>query len=133
MNFIIIPFVVGIITWGIYAIFELMIRRKERIIMVEKMGDKITPDMINPTCSLPSFKSQNISSNGTLKAAGLFMGLGLGLLIGFFITYFTLGLQNDTWSVRNLREIVIGASTIMGGGLGLLIAFIVEIKMAKKK
>ena len=40
MDFILVPLVVGIITLGIYKLFELFVCKKERIIMIEKLGDK---------------------------------------------------------------------------------------------
>lgn len=42
MDFILVPLVVGIITLGIYKLFELFVCKKERIIMIEKLGDKLS-------------------------------------------------------------------------------------------
>ena len=33
--------VVGIITLGIYKLFELFVGKKERLTMIEKLGDKV--------------------------------------------------------------------------------------------
>lgn len=135
MEFISIPVVVGIVTLGIYGLFDLIIRRKERLTMIDKMGDKITPDMLSTY--LPKFPaSMNTNGKypfGTLKIAGLLMGIGMGLLGGFLICYYTIGLNAIFNSdVRQLRDIIVGASTLLGGGLGLLLAFIVEIRLSKK-
>lgn len=134
MEFIFVPVIVGIITMGIYGLFDLLIRRKERLSMIDKMGDKITPDMLATyipkfTASLPT---NNKHSFGTLKIAALLMGIGVGLLGGFMVSYCSLGINDFSWGANNLRDIVIGASTLIGGGLGLLMAFIIEIKLSKK-
>ena len=41
MEFIMIPLVVGICVAGTYGLFELFARRKERLLMIEKLGDKL--------------------------------------------------------------------------------------------
>lgn len=38
--------VVGIITLGIYKLFELFVGKKERLTMIEKLGDKLDPSML---------------------------------------------------------------------------------------
>ena len=42
MDFITIPLVVGIITLGIYKLFELFACRRERITLIEKLGEKMS-------------------------------------------------------------------------------------------
>ena len=43
MDFILIPTIIGIITYGIYKLFELFVRKKERLNIIEKFGDKFNP------------------------------------------------------------------------------------------
>lgn len=40
MDFITAPLIVGIITLGIYKLFELFACRRERITLIEKLGEK---------------------------------------------------------------------------------------------
>ena len=47
LDFIMVPAVVGIITLGIYKLFELFVRKKERLIIIDKIGDKLTPDILS--------------------------------------------------------------------------------------
>ena len=47
MDFIMVPAVMGIITLGIYKLFELFVRKKERLMIIDKIGDKLTPDILN--------------------------------------------------------------------------------------
>lgn len=130
MGNIIAPLIVFIIAAAIYAIFELIIRRKERLMIIEKIGDKLTPDSLGVKGMNLSFMSDKGHGFGALKAAGLLMGIGLGLLGGFFIHYNYLGINNDYWQ---LRELIVGSSALFGGGLGLLVAFMMELQLLKKK
>ena len=45
MNFIMVPAIMAIITVGIYKLFELFVCKKERLMLIEKMGDKYEPDV----------------------------------------------------------------------------------------
>ena len=46
MDFIMVPTILAIITLGIYKLFELFVCKKERLTIIEKMGEKFTPDML---------------------------------------------------------------------------------------
>ena len=41
LDFLMVPLVVGIICAGIYGLFELFVRRKERLAIIEKIGEKL--------------------------------------------------------------------------------------------
>jgi len=134
MEFISIPVVVAIITMGIYKLFELIIRKKERLTIIEKMGEKFDPSMIASQFSF-EMKSFGKSAFSTLKIACLLLGVGLGLLIGFFIAINTIGFyfdNNDNWQYNQTVGVIYGASVLLFGGLGLLVAFLIEMKSSKK-
>ncbi len=135
MDFITVPLVVGIVTLGIYKLFELFVRKKERLSIIEKIGEKFDASMIENKFSFPSKIFKNFSF-GALKAGCLLMGVGLGLLVGFLICISVIrgyNLGNDmNWGVRDTAGIVYGASVLIFGGLGLITAFIIEIKYSKK-
>ena len=136
MNFITAPLVCGIFVLGFYKLFELFVCKKERLLIIEKMGEKFTPDMLEHKIKF-SFVG-NLSFTA-LKFGSLFMGIGLGLLIGYFICSGTLNGYNDMGTDRfnyNMREtisVIYGASVLLFGGLGLLTAFLVELKINKNK
>jgi len=137
MDFITIPLVVGMITLGIYKLFELFVRKAERLRIIEKVGEKFDASMIENRFSFPSFPSVKMGSFGALKAGCLIMGIGLGLLIGYVIcansmAYYTSG-GDASWNLRELAAIVYGACTLLFGGLGLIIAFVIEIQLTKEK
>lgn len=128
MEFIFVPLVVGIITAGIYGIFELLVHRKERLNLVEKLGSDINPELLKSQFSMGCSRSKG-KSYGALKIGGLITGMGLGLLIGFFIYLLTQNCIEEPW---RMREVIYGASVLLFGGLGLLIAFAAELKLRKK-
>lgn len=133
MDFIMIPLVVGIVAAGIYGLFELFARRKERLAIIEKIGDKLDASSFEGKLGLPSYM-RNFSFSA-LKIGCLMAGIGLGLLIGFFIsTGMSNGgyLPSDNWQNREAVGIVYGASVLLFGGTGLLTAFIIEMNLAKK-
>ncbi len=133
MDFIMVPLVVGIVTLGIYKLFELFVRKKERLTIIEKIGEKFDPSMIENKFSFP-FKFEGSGTFGTLKIACLLFGVGLGLLIGYFICYGTLaGFTSSNFDNRETAGVIYGACVLLFGGLGLLIAFITEMKYLKKK
>jgi hypothetical protein len=144
MDFITIPLVVGMITLGIYKLFELFVRKRERLTLIEKMSDKIEVATIENQFSFPSQTS--IKQFGSLKAGCLLIGIGLGLMVGFFISMFAFGNYSllsvsfipgaiDWDKVNQVKEmvgIVYGASVFIFGGIGLLVAFILEMKYTGK-
>lgn len=133
LEFIYIPVIIGIITLGIYKLFELFVRKKERLTIIEKMGDKLHPSMLCDSVSfLPSFEKPLNTSFITMRIACLLLGIGLGLLVGFFISqFYNLG-DGQAYNHSQIRETVYGASVLLFGGLSLLVAFIVEMKLNKQ-
>jgi hypothetical protein len=133
MDFITAPLVVGIITLGIYRLFDLFVRKKERLTIIEKIGEKFDPSMIENKFSFP-FKFEGTGAFGTLKIACLLLGVGLGLLIGYFICYGTLaGFTSSNFDNRETAGVIYGACVLLFGGMGLLVAFILEMKYLKDK
>ena len=133
---IMVPAVCGMFIFGFLKLFELFVCKRERLLIIEKMGEKFTPDMLEHKIS---FSSIGKFSSSALKFGCLFMGLGLGLLIGYLICSTTLEGYTNTGDVRlnyNMREIisiVYGACILLFGGLSLLIAFLIELKINKNK
>ena len=114
---------VAIVFGVIYKLFELFVGRKERMMLIEKLDDKLTPDMLRGGMSyhLASF------SFSALRWGCLLSGLGVGLLAGFLIVYLANPLEYDTVSI------IYGASVLLGGGLGLLASYAVELRQRSKE
>lgn len=129
LDFLIAPLIVGICVAGTYGLFELFARRKERLAIIEKMGEGVPLD---PKFGLPSY-FKGVSFNA-LKIGCLMAGIGLGIMIGFFINIsFVNDIQMGDWRNQEMYGAVYGASVLLCGGIGLIVAFILEMKINKKK
>ena len=134
MEIIVVPVVCGIFVLGFYNLFELFVCKKERLAIIEKMGERFTPDMLENKINLSSVGNLSFSA---LKFGCLFMGLGLGLLMAYLIC--TTTIENYAtpnadwgWEVRQTVSVIYGACVLLFGGIGLLSAFLVELKISKK-
>lgn len=132
LDFIMAPAIVGIVSAGIYGLFELFVRRNERMAIIEKIGDKLDASAFEGKLNLPSYGRR--MSFSALKIGLLLAGCGLGLLIGFFIGMSLLpdAAYNDNYQLRKVLSVVYGSSVLLFGGLGLVVAFIIELKLGKK-
>jgi hypothetical protein len=133
MTFLEAPLVVGIVFYFIYLTFELFVRKQERISLIEKMGQNIAP--IDPSLLrnqfgslLPTFPKKSFTA---LRFGCLFVGVGLGLLIGLFIVLYV----NDCcsngingWERVNFYSMAYTAPVLLFGGLGLIISYHIERK-----
>ena len=61
MDFIVVPLTTGIVFAAIYGLFELFVRRKERLAIIEKIGDKLDASAFEGKLGLPSYKGNHIS------------------------------------------------------------------------
>ena len=117
------------IAYTIYKLFELYARRKERIMMIEKMSICDTPPDVSkwfsPTISIPAF--------GALRVGLLLTGIGLGLVIAVLVNYL-MDINNFLLNYPNNRfgDVLYLASMLLFGGLGLTIAYLIEQKNRKK-
>ncbi|GHT74707.1 hypothetical protein AGMMS50262_08230 [Bacteroidia bacterium] len=131
-------FIIGFIVLGIYKLFELFVRKSERMALIEKL----TFSGENKEIHLPSiyFGKRDFGS-WPLRFALLFMGIGLGCIIAFYMQYYYfnsfMNVNLDNWSVRDAvhqTQFVLYFSFItLFGGLGLFIAYIIESKKSKKE
>lgn len=136
MDFITAPLVIGIVFYFTYMVFELFARRKERMSLIEKMGQNLTPmdsSVLKSQFSslLPSFPKKSFTG---LRIGCLLVGLGLGLLVGLFIAlYIDNTSSSEDWRKNAFFSVAYGASVLFFGGLGLIISYVIESKSTKKK
>jgi putative effector of murein hydrolase LrgA (UPF0299 family) len=136
MDFIMVPLVVGIITLGIYKLFELFVGKRERLLIIEKLGDKLILPVGLNKISLPGYNNSLPFSFGTLKTGCLLIGIGLGMLVGFFICIFSIPnyyTKLHYSEVGEISAIIYGSCVLFFGGLGLIISFLIEMKNKKGK
>lgn len=128
MNIITTPLVTFIVFAFIYGLFELFVRRRERIAIIEKLGDKLDPSLLEGKLNFGLLMGKRFSF-GTLKMSCLMIGIGLGFLIGFVICYNCIPHYYDGhYPSGNIAGIIYGACLFIFGGIGLLVAFLMEMK-----
>ena len=115
-------FVVWIVFYYTYKLIGLYARRKERLLMIEKMnavGDVGIDD-----------KELFAHSFTALRVGWLLIGVGIGLLIGVIIQTMLVsaGYDMNQWADRKLFEISLTACVLLFGGLGLLVSYPLERK-----
>lgn len=125
--------VVPTIMYFMYKLFESLIRRKERLILVEKL------DFSNLQ-ALPSADSLNVLDYmpnkrfSGLRTGLLFAGIGFGLIVAWALamsTYSCVASFNNSWEFRGMFQVIYLASPALFGGIGLLISYIIEQKARK--
>lgn len=114
---------VAIVFGVLYKLFELFACRKERMMLIEKLGDTLTPDDLKQGIAY----SPVSFSFGGLRWGCLLLGLGLGLITGFFIVDAS---GRDDY---NVTSTVYGACVLIGGGLGLIVSYLIELYQVRKK
>lgn len=101
--------------------------------IIEKMGEKFTPDMLEHKIN---FSSTGNFSFSALKLGCLLTGMGLGLLVGYVICAATINGYTGTvdigYRMNDVASLIYGACVLLLGGVGLLVAFVVEMNMNKK-
>ena len=89
MDFISAPLVVGMITLGIYKFFELLVCRRERLNIIEKIDPGALVDYLKNVrlglpLNSPASNSRSGFSSWALRLGCLLAGLGLGLLVAYW-------------------------------------------------
>ena len=125
LDFIVVPVVVGMITLGIYKFFELLVCRRERLNIIEKLDSEALSDYLKnvPMGLRIGRASETDASHGisfvALRLGCLLLGLGGGLLFGYWYV-------GDCAGNYYAQGAVYGGSVLGFGGLGLIVAFVVE-------
>jgi len=122
----------------IYMVFELFARRGERKMLIEKIVEigkadvgKYLNEYLGNTGMANIFRMR---SHGSIRGALLMLGIGIGVMAGFFINYLLVGdaylTSRHHWDVCNEEVVVVVyiASVCIFGGLGMLIAYFIERK-----
>ncbi len=119
---------VAIVFGVIYKLFELFVGKKERMMLIEKLSSE---ELMKGGIRRPDF-NLFIFTFSSLRFGCLMLGLGVGLLAGYFICC-TSGLVFSNYiNGYETSSLIYGACILLGGGLGLLVSFLVEWKMSKK-
>lgn len=137
MDFISIPATFGVGAYAFYKVVELFVRKKERLMIVEKLSslEGISSEKLDFSKLFPQEKSDK-GQYLALRFGCLIVGLGFGLLVGYFLgylsnPYFATANNEVYYRLRDSVELVYGSSTLLFGGLGLIVGFLIEYRIRK--
>ena len=134
MEFISIPLTFGIGAYAFYKLIELYARRKERLMIIEKLSEIKDANLGNIDLTGVLGEKRSYNKYLSLRIGSLLMGLGLGLLIGYLIITFSIGVVGDvSYHMAETMSIIYGASTLCFGGIGLIAGFIAETILEKRR
>ena len=137
MEYIMVPLTTGLFFYAIYAVFELFVRRKERMAIIEKLADRLDGKGQDGKIPLLSYSSVPRINFLSLRIACLMIGIGLGLIVGFSL-YLGVSADAERWGLsesdlRNARQVLFGASVLSLGGLGLVVSYLIERRTGNKE
>jgi len=133
MDSIMVICVVGFVMLAIYKLFELYAKRKERILMIEKLAFMVENKEDNENrlkIRLPFVVDGDSGFGfGSLRISLLLIGIGTGCLFAVFIQ-----IQYPYPRISSeLISMIYFASISMFGGIGLLAAYLIEQRKRAQK
>lgn len=130
--------IVGTISYFIYRLFENIIHRRERLKIIEAMGDKLSPELLksNQGFNFDLNLKGNFNTPSAAKWGCCLMGIGLGLILAFLVcTYnipgFAYSVHQNDYNYEAASS-VFGAFTLFCGGLGLILGTLLQYYMNNK-
>ena len=109
---------VAIIFGVVYKLFELFVGKKERMMLIEKLSSE---ELMKGGTKRPALPLSTFTFS-SLRFGCLMLGLGLGLLGGFFISLGTSNAYPDYMDAYRIASLIYGACVLLGGGVGLLVS-----------
>ncbi len=122
----------AVVFYFLYKIIELSVRKKERLLIIEKWQAGSTP---MPPIDLTPKSNGNLM----LRVAGITIGVAVGLLVGILITFYMRIAINEMNAMNPdmhlnpnaFSSLFTSASTLLFGGIGALVVFFIERKLKK--
>lgn len=134
MNDLVPIFIMGFITLGIYKIFELFVRRNERISIIEKLSN-VDPETLKHRINFPMYRDESVGS-WSIRIGLLLIGVGLGVIIATIVDMSTALPVYDkgrmVYDSMDTVDVLYPSCAAVFGGLGLVIAYFIEKKKDKK-
>lgn len=138
-NFLTPIFVTATICLTVYKLFELFVRRKERNMFVEKLSEIPVENLSGFSGRVPFIHETGLGrpwSFAALRIGMLLFGIGVGLLVGYFIADINVYTNEDVLlqarhrtyinMVKESLPVIYGSSVLFFGGLSLVGSFLIE-------
>lgn len=130
--------IVGTISYFIYRLFENIIHRRERLKIIEAMGDKLSPELLksNQGFNFDLNLKGNFNTPSAVKWGCFLMGIGLGFILAFLVCTYNIpgfaysGHRNDY--NYEAASSVFAAFSLLCGGLGLVLGTLLQYYMNNK-
>ncbi|MDE7110838.1 MAG: hypothetical protein K2O38_02935 [Muribaculaceae bacterium] len=128
--------IVAIVSGAIYKVIELLVHRKERLRLIEKITElppELVADKLSGLNGIQSLFDRDAVTDGgssrfvSLRWGCLACGVGLGMLISGICMAST---PSINW---HIRDMVVGGSVLLSGAIGLIVAFVVEYRLRTEK
>lgn len=132
MDWLEVPFVTFIVVGGFYLLFDLIIRRGERKMLIEKIVNLKEVDvnkLLSPNVFASGSALNGHKTSRSLSIALTAVGIGVGLLIGELAN---ISVESFGYAGWGRYSVLMTASVCIFGGLGLLAAVLVTKKEEKE-
>ena len=110
--------IVPVIFITFYLIIELLVHRRERLMIVEKLSQNQSLDL-----SKLNLSQGPMELFSGLKIGCLLCGLGLGFLVSFLLHVALYDVVGRSWGFYSVLTI---GSVLTFGGIGLIVAYLIE-------
>ncbi|MGP1477035.1 MAG: DUF6249 domain-containing protein [Phocaeicola sp.] len=131
MNGIVVSLNLFIIFGTFYLIIELFARRGERKMLISKLSELSPEDakkIETPYWGVRFGKAlESTKRNSVFRWGMAFLGIGLGLFIGFYLNYYYDPEDYET------RSVIYMACMCVFGGLALILSYFIERKLEMKE
>ncbi|MDR0541497.1 MAG: hypothetical protein LBH19_04715 [Dysgonamonadaceae bacterium] len=136
-----VVFIVGFVILGIYKLFELFVKKNERMALIEKLPAFLPAGETRSVINFPEISLMKKDYDSwPLRFSLLLIGVGLGCLLAFLFQYNLIDFpKNDEgkWEIRreiaHIRFVLYFSFIAVFGGLSLFIAYLIERKSFKKQ
>ncbi|MDR2584733.1 MAG: hypothetical protein LBC84_00700 [Prevotellaceae bacterium] len=128
--------VVPTIMYFAYKVFEALIRRKERVMLIEKLDTSNLQALPSRQEALNVLDYMPNKRHSGLRTGLLLAGVGFGLIVAwtlFIVLYqFNVELYEKSYRFRDTLHVIYLASPAFFGGIGLLLSYFIEQKARKQ-
>jgi len=133
--------IVPIIFYFTYKFLESLIRRKERMMLIEKSDLSNLQAFSSSQESLHVLDYMPNKRFSNLRAGLLITGIGIGLIVAWvlaitlfpIVTSYKESMNREFYTLRDMFNVIYLAAPALFGGIGLLISYLMEQRARKQE